>query len=388
MSLIVLLIGFVIDKLVKLILLKIVKKIVSKTKNNVDNVFYEEKVFHRLSHIAFALVIFFFAKAFQGAEEIISKISLGYMVFIVVLVILSLLDVINNLYNSKDYSKNRPIKGLLQVGKIVAVLFGMVLVFAILTNSGSAFALLGGLSGMTAVTLLIFKDSILGLVAGIQLSANKLMAIGDWVEMPKYGADGAVVDISLTKIVIRNWDKTYTSVPAYRFLEDSFKNWKGMTEAGGRRMKRAIHINLNSIALLSEEDIQRLSKIRLLSEYFELKLNEIEAYNKGSDGIDDSKVNGRHLTNIGTFRAYIELYLKHHPDIHHENFTLIVRQLESTDKGVPVEVYCFINNLNWEQYEKIQSDIFDHLFAIMPEFGLKLYQSPSGDDLAEIIIRH
>jgi miniconductance mechanosensitive channel len=301
------------------------------------------------------------------------------------------IDAGNDIYNTKEFAKNRPIKGLLQVVKIILFLFALLLLIAIVTDSGTALALLGGIGGMTAVILLIFKDSILGLVAGIQLSADNLLSLGDWIEMPKYSADGEVVDIALTKIVVRNFDKTYTTIPAYRFLEDSFKNWKGMSQSGGRRIKRSLTINMATIKFLSMDDIKKLSKIDLLKEYLEEKSSELENHNKNNsnsnnfDETTDLRANGRYLTNIGTFRAYMYLYLKNHPDIHQENFTLLVRQLASTEIGVPIEIYCFVNDTNWNNYEGIQSDIFDHMLAVIHEFNLKVYQTPSGDDLTYLL---
>jgi miniconductance mechanosensitive channel len=236
---------------------------------------------------------------------------------------------------------------------------------------------------MTAVLSLVFKDTIMGFVAGIQLSANDMLAEGDWLEMPKFGADGDVIDISLTTVKVRNWDKTITTIPAYALISDSFKNWRGMSESGGRRIKRAIHIDATSVKFLSPDDITRLRRAALLSDYIEKKIAEIEADNQQA-GVDlSSPVNGRRLTNLGTFRAYLRMYLQQHKSIH-PDMTQIVRQLSPEAHGIPLEIYAFTNDTRWANYESIQSDIFDHIFAIIPEFGLRIYQTPSGYDVQQI----
>ena len=239
---------------------------------------------------------------------------------------------------------------------------------------------------MTAVLLLVFKDAILGFVAGIQLSANEMLALGDWLEMPKYGADGSVIDISLTTVKVRNWDNTITTIPAYALIADSFKNWRGMSESGGRRIKRAIFIDATSVKFLQPDDIVRLRRTALLSDYIEKKIAEIETENQQA-GLDlTSLVNGRRLTNLGTFRAYLIAYLRQHKSIH-TNMTQIVRQLAPEPTGIPLEIYAFSKDTAWVNYEAIQSDIFDHVFAILPEFGLRVYQAPSGYDVQSIKMR-
>lgn len=384
-SIIVIAIGFIADKVTKTILLKVIGKLVSKTKTTADDHFYEKRVFHRLAHIAPAMVIYIFAPAYANYAEWIRKGSLVYIVLIVVLVAFAAIDASNEIYNSKSFAKNRPIKGMLQIIKIVLVIFGSLFIITIVTDSTTVTALLGGLGGLTAVLLLIFRDSILGFVAGVQLSTDNLLSIGDWIEMPKYDADGEVVDIALTKIVVRNWDKTYTTIPAYKFLEDSFKNWKGMTAAGGRRIKRSLSLNMNSIKFLSDQEIKRLKDIHLIDAYLENKVSEIDAHNKSIHSDKENRANGRHLTNIGTFRAYMQNYLENHPSIHHEGFTIMVRQLAPTDKGVAIELYCFTNDIAWANYEGIMADIFDHMMAVLKEFDLQVYQAPTGDDFKQLM---
>ncbi|MEC4678590.1 MAG: mechanosensitive ion channel domain-containing protein, partial [Nitrospirota bacterium] len=241
------------------------------------------------------------------------------------------------------------------------------------------FYLLSGLGALTAVFMLIFKDAILGFVAGIQLTANKMVTHGDWIEMPKYGADGDVLEVSLTTVKIQNWDKTITTIPTYALISESFKNWRGMSESGGRRIKRAITIDMSTIQFCSDEMIEKFSKIRPIKVYIETKMKELTEYNTIHDLDDANIVNRRRLSNIGTFRAYVVAYLENHPKIH-QDMTFLVRQLAPGEHGLPIEIYVFCNDTAWARYEAIQADIFDHLLAAVPEFGLKVFQNPSGND--------
>ena len=244
--------------------------------------------------------------------------------------------------------------------------------------------LLSGIGALTAVMMLVFRDAILGFVAGIQLTTNKMVALGDWLEMPDYNADGDVIDVALYNVTVQNWDKTITTIPTNKLVNGAFKNWRGMTEAGGRRIKRSINIDMNSIRSLSDAELKRFSDFALLKEYIASKEDDLQSYNAALDSPGEGGVNLRRLTNIGTFRAYIYNYLKNHPKID-TNMTLIVRQLQSDNDGVPIEAYCFCNDTNWFNYEGIQSDIFDHIFAIAPEFGLRVYQSPAGMDIQQLV---
>lgn len=240
--------------------------------------------------------------------------------------------------------------------------------------------LLSGLGAMTAVLMLVFKDPIMGLVAGIQLSANNMISLGDWLEMPKYGADGAVIDISLTTVKVRNWDNTVTTIPTYSLISDSFKNWQAMTKSGGRRIKRSLSLDINSIHFLDKKQIDDLEKAHLLAPYIKNKESEINDFNATLGNESQVPLNQRAMTNIGTFRAYVEAYLKNHPNVH-KQMTIMVRQLAPTSDGLPIEIYAFTNTTVWVQYEAIQSDIFDHIFAILPQFGLRVHQSPTGNDV-------
>ncbi len=283
------------------------------------------------------------------------------------------------IYRTLEVSKTRPIKGYIQVAKIFLYVVGGVSVLTTLMGR-SPWGVLSGIGAMTAVILFVFKDTILGLVAGMQLAWNDMLRPGDWIAMPKYGADGTVTDISLHTVKVQNWNKTVATVPTYALISESFVNWRGMEESGGRRIKRSISIDLSSIKFCTEEMLDRFEKFQFLTEYIRSKREEIAADNKKHDFDPSQKVNGRRLTNLGTFRAYMKAYLEHHPKIRRD-MTFLVRHLPPTEHGLPIEIYVFSSDQAWANYEAIQADIFDHLFAVIPEFDLRVFQYPTGNDL-------
>lgn len=363
----------------KKIVVKIVNRIFSQNKYAWGNVLLERKIFRTLSHIVPAIIIYQFADIFEDYKTIIQRLSITYIMIISLIVITRMLNAVNDIYRMYEISKTRPIKGYIQVANIIIVAIGVILIIANLVGK-SPFILLGGIGALSAVIMLVFKDSILGLVAGVQLTANDMVRVGDWIEMPKYGADGDVIDITLNTIKVQNFDKTITMIPAYALVSDSFINWRGMLSSGGRRIKRSISIDNTSISFCTPEMIERFKEIQLLKEYIEKREKEIEEYNEQHHVSKTNPVNGRALTNIGVFRAYITNYLKHHPGIHQE-MSLMVRQLAPTENGLPLEIYAFSNDTSWANYESIQSDIFDHLFAVAPAFGLRIFQNPTGNDM-------
>lgn len=370
------------DLIAKKIILRIIGYIVTKTSTSWDDKLHKRKVFSKISHLAPAIVLYLFTPmALTGFGTLIiiaQKLIVIYILLVVINTIFAFLNASQDIYDTFDASKEVPIKGFIQITKLIVFVLALVIALAIILNKSPLY-LISGLGAMTAVLLLIFKDAILGLVAGIQLIANRMIAKGDWIEMPKYGADGDVVDIALTTVKIQNFDNTITTIPTYALISESFKNWRGMQDSAGRRIKRSINININSIKFCTEEMLKRFSKIEHISNYIETKKNEIAAYNKEKNIDVSVLVNGRNMTNLGTFRAYIVKYLENHPIIN-KDLTLIVRQLAPTEHGVPLEVYTFSSDKNWANYESIQSDIFDHLFAVLKEFDLEPYQSPSGSD--------
>ncbi|MDP7294839.1 MAG: mechanosensitive ion channel, partial [Vicinamibacterales bacterium] len=276
-----------------------------------------------------------------------------------------------------------PLTSFVQIIKLTIYCVSAIAALSLVLGK-SPVLLLSGLGAMTAVLMLVFKDPILGFVGGVQLSVNRMVAPGDWIEMPKYGADGDVMEVGLTSVKVRNWDKTITTIPTYALISESFKNWRGMSESGGRRIKRAIQIDTTSIRFCDDESLARFSKIRHMGSYIERKRQEIADWNAEHDADDTRPSNLRRLTNVGTFRAYIVAYLRHHPLIHQE-MTFLVRQLESGAQGLPIEIYVFSRDTDWVRYEDLQSDIFDHIMAIAPEFDLRVYQSPSGGDLQDAL---
>jgi miniconductance mechanosensitive channel len=343
----------------------------------------DKKLFSRFALLMQGVLLQIQLEVFlKGDEPIYSVLMIASQVWLMIftlLILYSLLDVLLELSDNSSFAGQLPLRGIFQSIKLIATLLIGLMVISLLIGK-SPLVLLTGLGAMTAVLMLVFKDPILGLVAGIQLSANNMLKMGDWLDMPKYGADGDVIDIGLTTVKVRNWDKTITTIPTYALISDSFKNWRGMSESGGRRIKRSLNIDATSIHFLSDEEIARMNRAQLLTPYLDGKVAEVANHN-ASLGCDlTTPLNGRHMTNIGTFRAWLEAWLKSHPQIH-KDMTLMVRQLAPGSEGLPIEIYVFTNTTVWLEYEKIQSDIFDHIFALLPEFGLRVHQTPTGNDM-------
>lgn len=372
--------------LAKHFILKGLTAIINRTVNQWDDIFLRKKVFNRLAYLAPAIVTYaFIAIPLEGYDVWISLINglvLIYMIAISILAIDSFLNASLTIYNTHDVSNRIPIKGLIQVVKIIVYFICGIFIISILLNKTPIY-LFSSLGALTAVLMFIFKDAVLGFVAGIQLSANQMVANGDWISMPKYGADGEIIEIALTTVKVQNWDKTITTIPTYALISESFKNWRGMSDSGGRRIKRSISIDMNTIQFCTEETLDRFSKIQYISDYIERMKIEMEEYNKEKHIDTSSLVNGRRMTNIGTFRAYVQAYLINHPLINHE-MTFLVRQLAPTDNGLPIEIYVFSKDQEWAKYENIQANIFDHILAVIPEFDLQLFQNPSGRDFNKL----
>lgn len=340
-------------------------------------------IIRRLSNIVPALVLSVGVTAVPGlpdaAVTVVRNVCGGFIVLTIALALGALLDIINLVYQRRTDAHLHPIKGYLQVIKIVLYVIATILIIATLIDR-SPLILLSGLGAMAAVLMLIFQDTILSLVASVQISSNDIVRVGDWIEMPQLNADGDVIDIALHTVKVQNWDKTITNIPTKRFISDSFKNWRGMQQSGGRRIKRSLYLDQHSVHFLDAEERKRLHRFSLLEDYLVTKSQEIDDWNARLAERGREPVNTRRVTNIGTFRAYVEHYLRNHQGIH-QGMTLMVRQLSPTADGLPLEIYCFTNTVAWTQYEAIQSDIFDHLLAILPEFGLRVFQHPSGADM-------
>jgi miniconductance mechanosensitive channel len=376
-----------------------VRRLAKRTASTWDDRLIERKVFSRIAHIVPALILYYgiapalglgsadvleaegTAALFAGLTQ---RVAFSFIVVAIVMAANGFLNAVNDIYNdSYDEAKNRPIKGYLQVvGLILWIAAGVIVVSVLAERSPIVF--LSGLGALTAVLMLVFRDTILSLVASLQIMSNDMIRIGDWVEMPQALADGDVIDIALHTVKIQNWDKTITTIPTHKFISESFRNWRGMSEAGGRRIKRSLMLDMASIRFLTDEEIAQLSKYELLREYMREKREALAKYleEKAALGPDVVPIK-RRLTNIGTFRRYVLEYLKANPKIHKE-MTLLVRQLAPTPKGLPIELYCFTNDTAWANYEGIQGDIFDHLIAVLPEFGLEAFQEPAGRDFARL----
>lgn len=346
----------------------------------------DQGLIKRLANVVPALVLTAGVKVVPGLPAalvtVVTNVCAAFIILTLALAISALLDIVNSLYNRRPDAHLRPIKGYLQVLKIAVFAIAAILMVASLIDR-SPLILLSGLGAMAAVLMLIFQDTLLSLVASVQITSNDIIRVGDWVEMPQLNADGDVIDIALHTVKVQNWDKTITTIPTKRFITDSFKNWRGMQESGGRRIKRSLYLDQNSVHFLSADEQAGLRRFRLLDSYLKAKESELLSWNAQLDESVRLPVNSRQLTNIGTFRAYVEQYLRHHPEIR-QDMTLLVRQMAPTADGLPLELYCFTSTTAWARYEAIQSDIFDHLLAILPEFGLRVFQHPSGADLREL----
>ncbi|MBS3746580.1 MAG: mechanosensitive ion channel family protein [Wenzhouxiangellaceae bacterium] len=345
--------------------------------------FSGHKLFSRVALALQGVVVFAMAGAFLEAGslsmQLIEAATHLWIIVFTLLSLFSLLDSVEEISRSAGPALKLPLRGIFQSLKLVATTMALIFAVAFLIGK-SPLILFSGLGAMTAVVLLIFKDPILGLVAGVQLSANNMLAVGDWLEMPRYGADGDVIDISLTTVKVRNWDKTITSIPSYALISDSFKNWRNIEEVGGRRIKRSINIDANSVRFATDDDLEHLRQAELLADYIENKLAEIDRYNRDKGVDPDSAINARRLTNLGILRAYLNAYLGSNANIN-TDLTYMVRHLDPGPSGIPLQVYAFANRTSWVPYENIQSDIFEHIFAVIPEFGLRLHQAPSGYDV-------
>ncbi len=371
--------------IIRFYVIRIIHFWIKHSKTKWDDVLIDKKVFTPLSYIVPALIIYFGIGIFPKLSPIVHRIIITFIFVLIILMLDRFLSAVLAIYETYPISKRRPIKGYIQIAKLALYLLALVLAISILIGK-SPWIFLSGIGALTAVILFIFRDTILSLVASIQIVTNDLVRLGDWIEMPKYGADGIVIDMALHTVKVQNWDKTVINIPTYKLIEESFKNWRGMQDAGGRRIKRALLIDQTSIKFLDDIEIKRLENIKLLKNYIQKKKKEIDEYNKRL-GIDNTElVNGRRMTNLGTFRAYVEAYLRSHPKIR-QDMTFLIRYLAPTPEGLPLEIYVFTNDIRWANYESIQADIFDHLLAAIPHFNLRVFQKPTGHDFKHISLK-
>jgi miniconductance mechanosensitive channel len=374
-----LLVCFIAYLITRYLVLRILAFYIRNNRFSWDNYFLERKVFHRMCHLLPAVLLYTFSVAFGDLQQVIHRLASIYITIVVVFVIDAFLKALDDIYNSYEVARKKPIKAYLQGIKIFVVVVALIIIIARIIDK-SPVLLLSGVGAMTAVVLLIFQDSILGFVAGIQLATNDMLRIGDRIEMPKHNADGTVVDISLTTVKVENFDQTITTIPTHALVKDSFRNWRSMIESGTRRIKRSVYIDVATIRFCTDEMLQQFRRIHLLTGYLDQRLAEINAYNQERNIDTDQPVNGRRLTNIGIFRIYIQNYLRAHPKLN-QDMPRMVRQLSSNEHGLPIEIYAFAATADWADFETIQADIFDHIFAVAPHFGLRIFQTPGGHDL-------
>lgn len=372
--------------LAKRLIVRGIHRWTAKTRVAWDDLLSQRGVFVRLSHLVPGVLLYQGAILFVdlGLQVPLQRIALAYLGICVAASVHALLNALQDIYRRYATAGAKPITGYVQSLQLLLWLGAVVYAVATLLGRSPA-GFLTGLGALSAILMLVFRDTILGLVAGVQLTANDLVRLGDWIEMPKYGADGDVIDITLHSVRIRNFDQTITTIPAHALMADSFKNWRGMHEAGGRRIKRSICIDMHTVKFCDAAMLEKFRQVEVLKRYIEGKEAEISAWNR-EKGVDERcPLNGRRITNLGTFRAYIGDYLRAHPGIHTEGLIFLIRQLDPTEKGIPLEIYVFTKDTRWPVYEGIQADVFDHLLAAAPWFDLAVYQAPGGRDVREAL---
>lgn len=370
----------------KKIIIQYIYKIVKKSRVTWDDILAQKQVFNNVAHIVPAVFIRILAPGifadFEQALPFIEKLTDSYLVVVGLTILLSFLKATEYVLSLHPVFKDKPLSSYFQLIKIILYIVTGILVLSIILDKSPVY-FLSAFGAMTAILLLVFKDTILGLVASVQMSANDMVKVGDWVEMPKFNADGDVIAINLNTVKVQNFDKTITTIPTYYFITDSFKNWRGMVQSGGRRIKRSVFIDTHSIKFVNPDLREKFKKYRLVKEYIEQRQKEIEEYNSQHQVDVSVLINGRRMTNIGVFRKYIENYLKNHPRIN-PDMTIMVRQLATENRGIPLEIYCFTTTTKWLEYEAIQADIFDHLFSAASFFDLDIFQEPSGTDFSKV----
>jgi miniconductance mechanosensitive channel len=363
-----------------------IERMVLRSSTDWDDVLHDAQVFQRMAGLVPAVIAWYgihlVPDVGEAVEIVVGRVALASILLVAGRVVTAVLTAANEFYSRRPENRDRPIKGYVQVLKILVAIVTAVLILGTLLDR-SPLLFLSGLGAMTAVLLLIFRDTILSLVASAQITGNDMVRVGDWIEMPQYGADGDVIDVALHTVKVQNWDKTITTVPTHKLISDPFKNWRFMSLSGGRRIKRALYLDMSTVRFLEPGEIDHFERFALLGDYVRDKRTELEAHNAEQGRNPEINADIRRLTNLGTFRVYVERYLRAHPHVH-QDMTLMVRQRDPTPTGIPLEVYCFTNTTAWVEYEAIQADIFDHLLAIAPEFSLRVFQSPTGSDVTHL----
>ncbi|MFP4447567.1 MAG: mechanosensitive ion channel family protein [Bacteroidales bacterium] len=385
----IILLAYIAHLIIRKILIVSIHRIVKKSKTKWDDYLVKRKVIHRLAHLAPALIIYYASKlTLTDSPELLSVINTGIYIYLTLTIMITLdafLSALHDIYLTLPISKERTIKGYIQVAKILIHSGGSILILSQLLGKNPT-AIFASLGALAAVLILVFRDTILGFVSSIQLSANNMVKPGDWISMPSRNADGPVIEITINTVKVRNWDKTISTIPTWALINESFQNWRGMEESKGRRIARSIYIDIKSIQFATDEMLNRFKKFKLIRDYINEKQKEIEEFNKKLGITDEDTVSRRRLTNVGIFRKYIEEYLARHPKLHPNEppYITLVRHLQPTEKGLPIQIYVFSKEYSWGNYEKVQADIFDHVFAVIPEFELRVFQNPTGDDFRSL----
>ena len=364
------------------VLLRWIGRLIRTSRTHIDDVLLDNDVLRRTALLAPVLVIYYGIEMFPGPTQYLLQVVNAGLCIVFLLIVGAGINAFQDAISDYNARSDVPIKSYAQIAKILVYIVGALMTVAVLTGK-SPWVLLSGIGALMAVIILVFRDTILSLVASFTIASNRLVKVGDWIEAPTFGADGDVVDIALHTVKVQNWDKTITTIPTYKLVETSFKNWRGMQDSGGRRIKRAIHLDMNTVRFCDADMLARFEKFELIADYVNQRRHEVEADNSRQQTDLSELVNGRRLTNLGTFRAYVAAYLRSHPKIH-ADMTFLVRQLAPTPQGLPLEIYVFTTTTVWADYEGIQSDIFDHLLAVVPQFDLRVFQEPTGGDWRSI----
>ena len=368
--------------LARKVLLRSTIRLIRLSSTKIDDVLLDRGVLNRAALLLPVLVFYYGAGVLPGSRETILQVVNAALLVVLLLLAGGVIGVLQEAMADYDALTEVPIKSYAQILKIALYVIGGLVTVAVLTGR-SPWVLLSGVGAVMAVVILVFRDTLLSLTASFTIASNRLVKVGDWIEVPTFGADGDVIDMALHTVKVQNWDKTITTIPTHKLVEVSFKNWRGMQDSGGRRIKRAIHIDMHSIRFCDPEMLQRFERFELIRGYLSARRKEVEQFNAESRMDASELVNGRHLTNVGTFRAYVAAYLRSHPRIR-QDMTFLIRQLAPTGQGLPLEIYVFTNTTVWAEYEDIQSDVFDHLLAVVPRFELRVFQEPAGSDFAAL----
>jgi len=374
----VLILAWVSNVVTRQVLVHWIGGLIRTTRTRVDDVLLQRDVLRRMALLAPVIVLYYGADALPGDQALVRQAVSATLMLVLLLITGAMINAFQELSNDFASASEVPIKSYAQIVKLVVYILGGLMTVAVLTGR-SPWVLLSGVGALMAVIILVFRETILNIVASVTITANRLVRVGDWIEAPAFGADGDVIDIALHTVKVQNWDKTITTIPTYKLVETSFKNWRGMSESGGRRIKRAIYIDMSTIRLCDQKMLERFERFELLSDDLRARRAEVERYNEEKGVNTEELINGRRLTNVGSFRAYVAAYLRKHPKIH-QDLTFLIRQLAPTPKGLPIEIYVFTNDIEWANYEGIQADIFDHLLAVVPMFELRVFQEPTGAD--------